>query len=142
MIVKARSGTVSLEIKSILKEMINRGASDLHLKVASPPILRINGSLDMMEVLMAGGKPIELRFQGNDLEQLSAAARASVAWLERMDRRKAEIMPLFQKTYGKEAEKFWHYWRIFFLACSELFRYRKGTEWIVLHTLFRKKQGL
>ena len=41
---------MSLEIKSILKEMIARGASDLHLKVASPPILRINGSLDMLDL--------------------------------------------------------------------------------------------
>jgi len=40
---------VSLDIKAILKEMITRGASDLHLKVASPPILRINGSLLMLE---------------------------------------------------------------------------------------------
>ena len=41
---------MSLEIKGILKEMINRGASDLHLKVASPPILRVNGSLDMLDL--------------------------------------------------------------------------------------------
>ena len=34
-----------MEIKKVLKEMIDRGASDLHLKVASPPVLRINGSL-------------------------------------------------------------------------------------------------
>jgi twitching motility protein PilT len=36
---------VAMEIKKVLKEMIARGASDLHLKVASPPVLRINGSL-------------------------------------------------------------------------------------------------
>ena len=34
-----------MDIKRVLKEMIERGASDLHLKVASPPILRINGTL-------------------------------------------------------------------------------------------------
>jgi twitching motility protein PilT len=34
-----------MDIKRILKEMISRGASDLHLKVASPPVFRINGSL-------------------------------------------------------------------------------------------------
>ena len=34
-----------MEIKKILKEMITRGASDLHLKVASPPVFRINGTL-------------------------------------------------------------------------------------------------
>ncbi len=40
---------MALDIKRILKEMIDRGASDLHLKVASPPILRINGSLTMLD---------------------------------------------------------------------------------------------
>ena len=34
-----------MDIKRILTEMIERGASDLHLKVATPPVLRINGSL-------------------------------------------------------------------------------------------------
>ena len=34
-----------MDIKKILKEMIARGASDLHLKVASPPVYRINGTL-------------------------------------------------------------------------------------------------
>ncbi len=34
-----------MDIKKILKEMINRGASDLHLKVATPPVMRINGTL-------------------------------------------------------------------------------------------------
>jgi len=34
-----------MDIKIILKEMIERGASDLHLKVASAPVYRINGTL-------------------------------------------------------------------------------------------------
>jgi twitching motility protein PilT len=34
-----------MDIKKILKEMITRGASDLHLKVATPPVMRINGTL-------------------------------------------------------------------------------------------------
>ncbi len=34
-----------MDIKKILKEMISRGASDLHLKVATPPVMRINGTL-------------------------------------------------------------------------------------------------
>ncbi len=34
-----------MDIKKILKEMIERGASDLHLKVASAPVYRINGTL-------------------------------------------------------------------------------------------------
>ena len=38
-----------MDIKKILKEMISRGASDLHLKVATPPVLRINGTLVQAE---------------------------------------------------------------------------------------------
>ncbi len=34
-----------MDIKKILKEMITRGSSDLHLKVATPPVMRINGTL-------------------------------------------------------------------------------------------------
>jgi len=45
-----KEGSVSLDIKRVLKEMITRGASDLHLKVATPPNLRINGALVMLDV--------------------------------------------------------------------------------------------
>ena len=34
-----------MDIKKILTEMIARGASDLHIKAASPPVFRINGTL-------------------------------------------------------------------------------------------------
>ncbi|MFO7607734.1 MAG: type IV pilus twitching motility protein PilT [Candidatus Krumholzibacteriia bacterium] len=34
-----------MDIKKILSEMIARGASDLHIKAASPPCFRINGTL-------------------------------------------------------------------------------------------------
>ena len=63
----------------------------------------------------------------------------SNAWLANMDRSKAEIMPLFESTYGKsEATRWWNYWRIFFMACAELWGYRNGEEWGVSHYLFEK----
>ena len=34
-----------LTLKEILKFMIEASASDLHLKVGSPPVLRVNGAL-------------------------------------------------------------------------------------------------
>ena len=37
-----------MTIQELLKQMVERGASDLHLKVGNPPILRINGPLQPM----------------------------------------------------------------------------------------------
>lgn len=66
-------------------------------------------------------------------------SKTSEAWLKNMDRNEAEIMPLFEKTYGKEqATKWWVYWRIFFLSCAELWGYKQGNEWFVSHYLFDK----
>lgn len=66
-------------------------------------------------------------------------SRTSEAWLDRMDANKAEIMPLFRETYGEqEAVKWWSYWRIFFMACAELWGYRDGEEWLVSHYRFVK----
>jgi cyclopropane-fatty-acyl-phospholipid synthase len=67
-------------------------------------------------------------------------SKTSEAWLKKMDAHKKEIMPLFAKTYGeKNALKWWVYWRIFFLACTELWKYNNGDEWMVSHYLFTKK---
>ena len=69
-------------------------------------------------------------------------AKTSEAWLVNMDKHKKEIMPIFENTYGKaNAVKWWVYWRIFYMACAELWKYKNGEEWIVSHYLFNKKQG-
>jgi cyclopropane-fatty-acyl-phospholipid synthase len=62
------------------------------------------------------------------------------AWLKKQDQAKAEVMATFKEVYGSdEAALIWfHRWRLFYLACSELFRYRKGYEWYVAHYRFRK----
>jgi cyclopropane-fatty-acyl-phospholipid synthase len=66
-------------------------------------------------------------------------AKTSEAWLTNMDKHKAEIMPLFEQTYGKDqAVKWWVYWRLFYLACAELWNFNQGSEWIVSHYLFHK----
>jgi cyclopropane-fatty-acyl-phospholipid synthase len=67
-------------------------------------------------------------------------ARTSEHWLQNMDRHRAELMPLFAQTYGAEnATKWWVYWRIFYMACAELWNFRGGVEWHVSHYLFRKR---
>jgi cyclopropane-fatty-acyl-phospholipid synthase len=65
------------------------------------------------------------------------------AWLKNMDRRKAGIMPIMQNTYGKEqAAKWFMRWRIFFMACAELFGTDGGQEWMVAHYLFGRQHDL
>jgi cyclopropane-fatty-acyl-phospholipid synthase len=63
-----------------------------------------------------------------------------------MDRHREEILNLFDEAYGgkagvkrrREALRWMVRWRVFFMACAELFGYHGGTEWIVSHYLFAK----
>lgn len=62
-------------------------------------------------------------------------------WLENMDKNKAAILPIFKDTYGIDATRFWIYWRLFFMACEELFGYNNGEEWQVYHYLLEPRKG-
>lgn len=64
-------------------------------------------------------------------------ARTAAAWLANMDAHRTEIEALFASTYGGEARKFWHYWRVFFMSCEELWAYDHGREWLVSHYRLR-----
>jgi cyclopropane-fatty-acyl-phospholipid synthase len=60
-------------------------------------------------------------------------------WLGNMDRRWSQIMPVLEAAYGKKDAALWFQrWRIFFMACAELWGFRGGEEWLVAHYLFRK----
>ena len=58
------------------------------------------------------------------------------AWLQRMSQNRDEVLAVFAAAYGSaEARKHYNYWRVFFMACAELFGYRDGSEWFVVHSL-------
>lgn len=62
-----------------------------------------------------------------------------LAWLALQDQHKETIMPMMQSVYGADdAERWFQRWRIFFMACAELFGYNRGEEWYVAHYLFKK----
>ena len=65
--------------------------------------------------------------------------KTSEAWLENQDKNKDQIMKIFKQGYGKEAKKWFEYWRVFFLSCAELFRFKNGEEWFVSHYVLKKE---
>ncbi|MEZ6066914.1 MAG: cyclopropane-fatty-acyl-phospholipid synthase family protein [Planctomycetaceae bacterium] len=64
--------------------------------------------------------------------------RTSNAWLKTMDDRAAEVDQLLRQAYGEDWAVWRQRWRIFFMACAELFGYQQGREWFVAHYLFSK----
>lgn len=68
--------------------------------------------------------------------------KTAEAWLGNMDRHREELLKLFGAVYGRnEALRWFVRWRIFFMACAELWGYRGGNEWVVSHYLFERKQA-
>ncbi|MFB3776316.1 MAG: cyclopropane-fatty-acyl-phospholipid synthase family protein [Bryobacteraceae bacterium] len=68
--------------------------------------------------------------------------RTAECWLRNMDNRRGRIMPVLEAAYGRRDAGLWfRRWRIFFMACAELWGFRGGEEWLVAHYLFRRKPG-
>ena len=62
------------------------------------------------------------------------------AWLAQIDRQRDAVLPILAGTYGPpQAELWFTRWRIFFMACAELWGYNNGQEWWVSHYLFERK---
>ena len=60
------------------------------------------------------------------------------AWLAHMDARRPTLLPVLEATYGRDAARWHQRWRVFFMACAELFGWRGGEEWWVVHHLMEK----
>lgn len=65
--------------------------------------------------------------------------KTAEAWLTNMDKQKQQILEVFKETYRDQAKLWFQRWRMFFMACAELWGYANGQEWVVSHFLFSKR---
>ena len=65
--------------------------------------------------------------------------RTANHWLANQDREKNAVMDVLRQTYGDASAALWHQrWRMFWMACAELFGYQQGQQWQVAHYLFNR----
>ena len=63
--------------------------------------------------------------------------RTANHWLANLDAHRGDAVRALAGVYGPDAARAWvHRWRVFFMACAELWGLRQGREWIVSHYLF------
>jgi cyclopropane-fatty-acyl-phospholipid synthase len=66
--------------------------------------------------------------------------RTANAWLANLDRNRAAVWPILERTYGADqAQRWFARWRMFFMACAEMFGYDDGEQWWVGHYLFERR---
>ena len=64
-------------------------------------------------------------------------ARTCKDWLANFDANRERVLGIFQKQHGPVEARFaMQRWRMFLMACAELFGYQAGSQWIVGHYLF------
>ena len=65
--------------------------------------------------------------------------RTADHWLANQDGHRDEVLAVLREAYGDADARRWHQrWRMFWMACAELFGYDEGREWQVAHYLFAK----
>jgi cyclopropane-fatty-acyl-phospholipid synthase len=96
-------------------------------------------------IMPSDGLPLrfqeDLRLVRHDRWNGTHYERTANAWLQNMDARREAVMPILAATYGEpQAEQWFQRWRIFFMACAELFGLTEGREWYVGHYLFERRE--
>jgi len=64
--------------------------------------------------------------------------KTAEAWLEQLDENRTVVESVFRSAY-EDPERWAERWRLFFLACAELFGFRGGSEWFVGHYLMKPR---
>ncbi|VGO11590.1 Cyclopropane-fatty-acyl-phospholipid synthase [Pontiella desulfatans] len=67
-------------------------------------------------------------------------AKTLRAWLDNIDANEGLATTILERHHGREEARLqFGRWRIFFMACEELFGYKGGEEWYVAHYLLKKR---
>ena len=64
--------------------------------------------------------------------------RTARGWLDNMDNHAEAVLPILRETYGIDGIVWQQRWRMFFMACEEMFAYDQGNQWQVAHHRFVK----
>lgn len=67
--------------------------------------------------------------------------RTARAWLENLDSHRQLVEQCLSEAGSVEPGREVERWRLFFLACAELFGYKNGEEWFVAHYQLRASGG-
>jgi cyclopropane-fatty-acyl-phospholipid synthase len=66
--------------------------------------------------------------------------RTANHWLQNQDRHASEVLKVLREVYGEAESRIWaQRWRMFWMACAELFGYAGGNEWLVGHYRFVRR---
>ena len=63
--------------------------------------------------------------------------RTANHWLANQDANRERVLGVLAQAYGRDLAPLWFQrWRMFFMACAELFGYDHGQQWLVAHYRF------
>ena len=93
------------------------------LMPAADTLLHFQGDLEIEQRWLLSGRHYE---------------RTANLWLANQDARREEVLAVLRDAYGEDA-RLWHQrWRMFWMACAELFGYDQGRQWQVGHYRFAR----
>ena len=91
--------------------------------------------LDLFAHLEGPLQPLE-RWEVNGLHY----AKTCQAWLQNLDDNRADVLSRFEEDMSPaDAKRQFQRWRMFVMACEELFAYDNGRQWLVSHHLLARR---
>lgn len=88
--------------------------------------------------LVADVAPDDLQLEADWWLDGTHYQRTAAVWRENLEARRGDVTRVLREHYGDDAAIWYHRWRLFFLACEELFGYDGGREWGVGHYRLRR----